>query len=178
MAFSIDSKNLKSGLIDVFRGNNTLDCSLAKQLSYLNGFAHCQDEQSVSSKGASYAVYNESIKINETTHTTADDFTEEVTVSANMEKGNTLIPGDAVYFENHEDYPTGPEFLFAGQHAIYMGKNEDSGDLMFTGFGVPPASEDAILEKLQEAYESAKQNGSEMGEYPRLSNTVTRFKLS
>ncbi|QAU23597.1 hypothetical protein EO087_06045 [Dyella sp. M7H15-1] len=183
LAFWTNSGDVDCALKDVIsnRSKNTLDCSLAKQLSYMSGYVNSQDVHAVREKGEKFAVYNESISIDQNDFVTFNDFTEDLIVNNN----NLLIPGDAVYFENHEDYPIGPAYLLSGHHAIYVGKNNE-GERIFSAFGIDPMKEDDILDMMDSAYirdyadaNNCKENEVDItGGFPRLSTIVTRFKLA
>jgi hypothetical protein len=65
------------------------------------------------------------------------------------------VPGDWYYFRNHPDYPNKhPRGLWAGEHVIYMGKNEVGGQDVFGGFGSEVLGEAGMLDKLLDEYNS------------------------
>ncbi|WP_437294975.1 hypothetical protein [Sorangium sp. So ce426] len=64
--------------------------------------------------------------------------------------------GGWYYIKNHELYVRRhPEGFWSGENAMYLGRRGGSGEQMFSGFGVPPTTEEQLAESLASEFNHA-----------------------
>ncbi len=81
----------------------------------------------------------------------------------------TLVPGDWVYFANHEDYLfKHPAGAWQGENALYVGDNEQ-GEKLFSGFGVHAVTADEMNLELLRAFNAPRNAEDEAWAFKALS---------